>query len=71
MAYPPAGIVARQSQGSSTKDSNNTPSLSQLYATLVPVIIVAAIITTAFLILRRILRRNYAPRTFLGSLRPQ
>lgn len=71
MAHPPAAIVSRQSQGSARQDSSNSPSLPQLYATLVPVIILAAILTTAFLVLRRVLKRNYAPRTFIGSLRPQ
>ena len=66
-----ANIVARQAPGSSTQDSANSPSLSQLYSTLLPVFVVASIFTIGFLVLRRILRRNYAPRAFLGSLRPQ
>lgn len=64
-------LVARQSQGSSTNSEDNSPSLSQLVSTLVPVLVVAVITVSLFLVLRRLLHRNYAPRTFLGTLRPQ
>ncbi|KAL8847156.1 MAG: hypothetical protein Q9221_007786 [Calogaya cf. arnoldii] len=47
------------------------PSLSSLVSTLVPVLIIAVIFLTLFLLLRRKFKRNYEPRTFLGSLRPQ
>lgn len=55
--------------GSAQKD--DTPSLSGLIATLVPVLLIAGIMLTLFLLLRNRLRRNYAPRTYLGSLREQ
>ncbi|KAL8894034.1 MAG: hypothetical protein Q9192_004690 [Flavoplaca navasiana] len=47
------------------------PSLSSFISTLVPVLIVAIVLVSLFLLLRRKLKRNYEPRTFLGSLRPQ
>lgn len=55
--------------GSAQRDSS--PSLSGLISTLVPVLLIAAIMLTIFLLLRNRLRRNYAPRTYLGSLREQ
>ncbi|KAL8790392.1 MAG: hypothetical protein Q9195_006410 [Heterodermia aff. obscurata] len=57
--------------GSATGDPGNSPSFAQLYDTFIPVFIVAVITVAVFLVLRRILTRNYAPRTFLKSLRPQ
>ena len=56
---------------SATGSQDNSPSFAQLYDTFIPVFIVAVITVAVFLILRRILTRNYAPRTFLKSLRPQ
>lgn len=44
-------------------------SVSGMYSTLVPVLIVSAVYLVIFLILRRSQRRFYAPRTYLGSLR--
>lgn len=52
-------------------NTQTSASLSQLVSTLVPVAIVAAVYTSIFLLLRSKLRRNYGPRTYLGSLRPQ
>lgn len=46
-------------------------SLSGLYSTLVPVLIVALVYVGIFLCLRRSNRRWYAPRTYLGSLREE
>ncbi|KZF23298.1 DUF221-domain-containing protein [Xylona heveae TC161] len=55
--------------GSSDQQSN--PSLSSFVTVLVPVAIVAGVEFVAFLILRRMYPRHYAPRTFLGSLRQE
>ena len=44
---------------------------SNLYSTLVPVLLVSGGMILAFFILRRSQRRQYAPRTFLATLRPQ
>ncbi|KAL8654494.1 MAG: hypothetical protein Q9210_001468 [Variospora velana] len=57
--------------GSAQDDENNNPSLSAFLSTLVPVLIVSFALVTLFLLLRRKFKRNYQPRTFLGSLRPQ
>ena len=57
--------------GSNTDPGKNSPSLSQFLATLIPVGLVAAVYVVIFLVLRRRLKRNYSPRTYLGSLRPQ
>ncbi|KAI9705577.1 MAG: Transmembrane protein 63C [Candelina mexicana] len=53
------------------KAQNKDSSLSALVSTLVPVLVVAAVMTLLFLILRRSQRRQYAPRTYLGALREQ
>ncbi|KAI1105835.1 DUF221-domain-containing protein [Jackrogersella minutella] len=45
-------------------------SFSSLYLTLGPVALFAGIYFAVFLILRKSHRRYYAPRTYLGSLRP-
>ncbi|KAI9821658.1 MAG: hypothetical protein M1827_002239 [Pycnora praestabilis] len=57
-----------QNVGSATQKSS---SLSAFLATLIPVAIEAGIFTLIFLILRKSQRRQYAPRTYLGSLREQ
>jgi hypothetical protein len=49
----------------------STPSLSGLIATLIPVGIVALVMTLAFLCLRRKYKRQYSPRTYVTTLRPQ
>ncbi|KAL6719086.1 phosphate metabolism protein 7 [Lecanora helva] len=64
-------LYPRQSAGSNTDPGKNSPSLSQFLATLVPVAVLAAVYIVIFLLLRRRLRRNYVPRTFLGALRPE
>ncbi|KAL9126623.1 MAG: hypothetical protein Q9217_004361 [Psora testacea] len=64
-------ILRRQSQGSAVNDEDNSPSLSQLVSTLAPVALVAFIYVTLWLIMRPRLKRNYMPRSYLGSLRPQ
>lgn len=58
-----------QNVGSATKD--DSPSLSALIATLVPVLVVAGVMVTIFLVLRNRFKRNYQPRSYVGSLRPQ
>ncbi|KAI6087135.1 DUF221-domain-containing protein [Hypoxylon rubiginosum] len=45
-------------------------SASTLYLTLAPIALAAGVYITIFLILRKSQRRFYAPRTYLGSLRP-
>src|ERR1700749_4319717 len=57
-----------QNVGSSRKSS---PSLSGLISTLVPTLIIALVYFAIFLVLRRKFPRQYAPRTYLGALRPQ
>ncbi|EXJ55521.1 hypothetical protein A1O7_08449 [Cladophialophora yegresii CBS 114405] len=57
-----------QNIGSSRKSS---PSLSGLVSTLVPTLIIAVVYFGIFLVLRRKFPRQYAPRTYLGALRPQ
>jgi calcium permeable stress-gated cation channel len=54
--------------GKSRQTSN---SASGLVSTLIPVLITAVVMTTIFLILRRTQERQYAPRSYLGSLREQ
>ena len=46
-------------------------SASQLVSTLIPILIISGIMVLVFLILRRTMRRQYAPRTFLATLREQ
>ncbi|KAL7627572.1 phosphate metabolism protein 7 [Parahypoxylon ruwenzoriense] len=59
-------------QDPNTGSSRDTPPVSAqtLYLTLGPVALTAAVYVSIFLILRRSHRRYYAPRTYLGSLRP-
>jgi hypothetical protein len=75
----PALLIARE--GLSTNGSGDanvgsatdTPpaSLSGLITTLVPTLIIAVAYFAIFLLLRTRFPRQYAPRTYLGSLRPQ
>lgn len=60
-----AAGLSRVGQGS------NSSSASSLVATLVPVLIWAAVCITLFLVLRRKCPRVYAPRALLQSLDPQ
>ncbi|KAL8692615.1 MAG: hypothetical protein Q9218_002402 [Villophora microphyllina] len=55
--------------GKAQKESD--PSLSSFISTLVPTLLLALAFVTLFLLLRRKFKRNYEPRTFLGSLRQQ
>jgi hypothetical protein len=48
---------------------DESTSLSELVATLVPTAIIAGVYLTIFLVLRKTNKRFYAPRTYLGSLR--
>ncbi|KAL8803611.1 MAG: hypothetical protein Q9223_005322 [Gallowayella weberi] len=57
--------------GSAQDAEKNDPSLSSFVSTLVPTAVLAFAFLTLFLLLRRKFKRNYEPRTFLGSLRPQ
>lgn len=68
-------------QGASTNQSNDqnigsakaedSPSLSGLISTLVPTLLIAIAYFAIFLLLRTRFPRQYAPRTYLGALRPQ
>ncbi|KAI4161347.1 MAG: hypothetical protein LQ342_004899 [Letrouitia transgressa] len=60
-----------QNVGSATSGDENSPSLSSFISTLVPTLVIAVIFMTLFLILRRRFKRNYQPRTYLGTLREQ
>ncbi|KAI2469367.1 DUF221-domain-containing protein [Annulohypoxylon bovei var. microspora] len=53
-------------------EATDTPAASaqSLYLTLAPVALVAGVYFALFLVLRKSQRRYYAPRTYLGSLRP-
>ncbi|KAI9822960.1 MAG: hypothetical protein M1826_000342 [Phylliscum demangeonii] len=62
------GLVRRDGQGSARNTSN---SLSGMVSTLVPVLILSGAFFFLFLILRRTQRRQYAPRTYLGTLREE
>lgn len=57
--------------GSAQSSSKNNASLSTLLSTLFPVLLYAAIYFAIFLVFRRKFPRNYSPRTFLKSLRPE
>ncbi|KAK2811017.1 hypothetical protein FQN49_008493, partial [Arthroderma sp. PD_2] len=46
-------------------------SLSGLISTLVPTLVISGVMVLLFLILRRSQRRQYIPRTYVGSLREQ
>ncbi|KAL8709912.1 MAG: hypothetical protein Q9220_005362 [cf. Caloplaca sp. 1 TL-2023] len=57
--------------GSAQDPSQNSASLSSFVSTLIPTLLLALAFVTLFLLLRRKFKRNYEPRTFLGSLREQ
>jgi hypothetical protein len=64
--------IGRRSSPSPTgSGSTGDASVSGLVSTLVPTLIIAIVMVTVFLFLRRTQKRQYAPRTYLGSLRPQ
>ena len=53
-------------------DPNQAPnSLSGLVSTLVPVLLLSTAFLVLFLILRRSQRRQYSPRSYLGTLRKE
>jgi hypothetical protein len=49
----------------------NSSSISDLVATLVPVLVISAVCIIVFVFLRRKCPRVYSPRSFLKSLEPQ
>ncbi|KAI9796523.1 MAG: hypothetical protein M1825_000611, partial [Sarcosagium campestre] len=57
--------------GSAQDKSGESNSLSGMIATLIPVLLIAVPFFLLFLVLRRSQRRQYAPRTYLGTLRSQ
>ncbi|KAI4198254.1 MAG: hypothetical protein LQ348_002046 [Seirophora lacunosa] len=69
---PNADLAGNNPQAGSAQDSDkNNPSLSAFLSTLVPVLLLSLLFIALFLVLRHRFKRNYEPRTFLGSLRPQ
>ena len=64
-------LLRRQDNPQQGKARDSSNSLSGLISTLVPVFIYAVIFFTLFLILRRIARRRYLPRSYLGTLRKE
>ncbi|KAI1470763.1 DUF221-domain-containing protein [Daldinia caldariorum] len=54
----------------SEPSQTQSASAASLYLTLAPVALTAGVYFTIFLVLRKSQRRFYAPRTYLGSLRP-
>jgi len=73
----PVLLIARDGLSSNASDDQNigsaraSPSLSGLISTLVPTLIIAIAYFAIFLLLRTRFPRQYAPRTYLGALRPQ
>ncbi|KAL9628844.1 MAG: hypothetical protein Q9204_005623 [Flavoplaca sp. TL-2023a] len=63
--------IAGSNPQAGNAQEEDDPSLSSFISTLVPVLILAVVFISLFLLLRRKFKRNYEPRTFLGSLRPQ
>lgn len=72
-------LAVRQAPSTDPNDDQNvgssreggSPSLSGLISTLVPTLLIAGVYFALFLILRTKFPRQYAPRTYLGALRPQ
>jgi hypothetical protein len=64
----PQGDPDQTGQGEA-RDTPPPESLSGMYATLLPVVLISSVYLVLFLIFRRSQRRFYAPRTYLGSLR--
>ncbi|KAL8830845.1 MAG: hypothetical protein Q9170_005553 [Blastenia crenularia] len=68
----PVNVAGSNSDAGSAQDpTKNSASLSAFLSTLIPVLLVSFAFVTLFLLLRRKFKRNYEPRTFLGSLRQQ
>jgi len=59
------------STGQTDSSTGKSASLSAFVFTLIPVLLVAVVYFVIFLVLRPKFLRNYAPRSFLGALRPQ
>ncbi|KIX08416.1 uncharacterized protein Z518_03072 [Rhinocladiella mackenziei CBS 650.93] len=73
-----AVLNIRQAPSTDSDDDENigssregSPSISGLISTLVPTLLIAAVYFAIFLIVRTKFPRQYAPRTYLGALRPQ
>ncbi|EXJ78590.1 hypothetical protein A1O1_08991 [Capronia coronata CBS 617.96] len=71
-------LQSRQAPDTNANDDKNVgsnrdsdPSLSGLISTLVPTLILSVAYFAIFLLLRTKFPRQYAPRTYLGALRPQ
>lgn len=61
-------FIRKQDEDDPESASN---SASGLLSTLVPTLVISGVMVLIFIILRRSERRQYAPRTYIGSLRPQ
>ena len=55
----------------SHKDPGSDNSASKLLSTLIPIFVISGVMVLVFMLLRRTQRRQYAPRTFLSTLREQ
>jgi calcium permeable stress-gated cation channel len=66
-------LTTSQAEGEpgSNRDSKESNSASSLVSTLIPNLIIAAILVTLFLIFRPRFKRLYAPRTYIDSLGEQ
>ncbi|KAM5476125.1 phosphate metabolism protein 7 [Microsporum audouinii] len=62
-------VFAKRDEPEKPSDASN--SLSGLVSTLVPTLIISAVMVLLFVILRRSQRRQYIPRTYIGALREQ
>ncbi|KAF3483079.1 DUF221 domain-containing protein [Arthroderma uncinatum] len=60
-------VFAKRDEPETPNDASN--SLSGLVSTLVPTLIISGVMVLLFIILRRSQRRQYIPRTYIGSLR--
>ncbi|KAL8995030.1 MAG: hypothetical protein Q9169_005156 [Polycauliona sp. 2 TL-2023] len=63
--------IAGSNPEAGSAQEEDDPSLSSFISTLVPVLLISLVLVSLFLLFRRKFKRNYEPRTFLGSLRPQ
>ncbi|EXJ84337.1 hypothetical protein A1O3_05004 [Capronia epimyces CBS 606.96] len=71
-------LQVRQAPSTNANDDQNIgssrgtdPSLSGLLSTLVPTLLISVVYFAIFLLLRTKFPRQYAPRTYMGALRPQ
>ena len=63
--------AAKTSSSPRPQDPTMDVTASKLLSTLIPIFLISGAMVLAFLVLRRTMRRQYAPRTFLATLREQ